>query len=98
MHKPKHFYSIARCGLILNNLLGNIFTSSCIYIILFFFVNKFSNTRKIGNAKIGKIRGTITKYQEWRLHFPTAMQQKVVELGENMREGPQRGKVSFPAP
>ena len=61
-------------------------------------VNKFSNTRKIGNAKIGKIRGTITKYQEWRLHFPTAMQQKVVELGENMREGPQRGKVSFPAP
>ena len=25
-------------------------------------------------------RGTMTKYQELRLHFPTAMQQKVVEL------------------
>ena len=42
-----------------------------------------------------KKRATMTKYQELRLHFPTAMQQKVVE---NMREGPQRGKVSFPAP
>ena len=28
----------------------------------------------------------MTKYQELRPHFPTAMQQKVVELGENMRE------------
>ena len=48
--------------------------------------------------EIGKKGGTMTKYQELRPHFPTAMQQKVVELGENMREGPQRGKVSFPAP